>query len=192
MIQTKEQLKDYLSQDAAACYRKSIKTHGLRDELWKFQRAMRIAEYYANRSEESIIYKPAAVISRQRFAHLSVKLGFSIPYKNVGKGFSIAHYGLLVINGNTLIGENCRIQEGVCIGATNGSDKAPRIGNNVFIGSGAKIIGDIEIADDVAIGAGAVVLKSITEPGTTWAGVPAIKISNNNSHSNLSPLLNLD
>ena len=192
MIQTKEQLKDYLSQDAAACYRKSIKTHGLRDELWKFQRAMRIAEYYANRSEESIIYKPAAVISRQRFAHLSVKLGFSIPYKNVGKGFSIAHYGLLVINGNTLIGENCRIQEGVCIGATNGSDKAPRIGNNVFIGSGAKIIGDIVIADDVAIGAGAVVLKSITEPGTTWAGVPAIKISNNNSHSNLSPLLNLD
>lgn len=192
MIQAKEQLLIYLTQDAAANYRKSIKAHGFRDDIWKWQRAMRYAEFWANQAKKSLIYKPAAIISRQWFAHLSVKLGFSTPYKNIGKGFSVAHYGLLVINGNTLIGENCRIQEGVCIGATNGSDKAPRIGNNVFIGSGAKIIGDIEIADDVAIGAGAVVVKSIIEPGTTWAGVPARKISNNNSHSNLSPLLNLD
>lgn len=192
MIDSRKQLMDYLEQDAAASYRRSIKAHGLRDDIWKFQRSMRYAEYYANRAKKSPLYKPAAVISRQRFARLSVKLGFSIPYTNIGKGFSIAHYGLLVINGNTVIGENCRIQEGICIGTTNGSDKAPRIGNNVFIGSGAKIIGDIEIADDVAIGAGAVVVKSITEPGTTWAGVPARKVSNTNSHSNLSPLLNLD
>ena len=91
-----------------------------------------------------------------------------------------------------MIGENVCVQEGVCIETTNGSDKAPRIGNNVFIGSGAKIIGDIEVANDVAIGAGAVVVKSITETGTTWAGVPARKISNDNSHSNLSSYLNLD
>lgn len=192
MIETKDQLIEYLSRDAAASFRKTIRSHGLRDDIWRCQRAMRFAEYYANRAKSNSIYKPAAILSRQWFAHLSVKLGFSIPYRNIDKGFSIAHYGLLVINGNTVIGENCRIQEGVCIGSTNGSDKAPRIGNNVFIGSGAKIIGDIEIADDVAIGAGAVVIKSITEPGTTWAGVPAKKVSDCNSHSNLSPLLRLD
>ena len=83
------------------------------------------------------------------------------------------------------VGKNCRIQEGVNIGATNGSNLAPQIGDNVFIGTGAKIIGDITIADDVAIGANAVVVKSITERGCTYAGVPAKKISSNNSHSNL-------
>ena len=191
MIETKQQLREYLRQDAAASYRKSIKPHGLRDDIWKFQLTMRYAEYYRNRSRNNILFRPAAVLSRIRFARLSVKLGFSIPYCNIGKGFSVAHYGLLVINGNAVIGENCRIQEGVCIGSTNGSDRAPRIGNNVFIGSGAKIIGDIEIADDVAIGAGAVVVKSITEAGTTWAGNPARKISENDSHCNLCPALKL-
>ncbi len=192
MIQSRDQLKEYLEKDAAASYRKTSKAHGLRDDIWKWQRAMRYAEYYGNRAGRNPIYKPAAILCCARFARLSVKLGFSTPYKNIGKGFSVAHYGLLVINGNTLIGENCRLHEGVCIGTTNGSDRAPRIGNNVFIGSGAKIIGDIEIADDVAIGAGSVVVKSILEPGTTWAGVPAKKVSDRNSHNNLSPLLNLD
>ena len=59
----------------------------------------------------------------------------------------------------------------------------------MFLGSGAKVIGDIQIADDVAIGANAVVVRSITEPGTTWAGVPARKISGKSSHENLNPRL---
>ena len=84
---------------------------------------------------------------------------------------------------------NCRIHEGVTIGSTSGSKQAAIIGNNVFIGSGAKIIGAITIADDVAIGANAVVVKDILEPGTTWAGNPARKISDRNSHSNLAPKL---
>ena len=73
----------------------------------------------------------------------------------------------------------------VCIGATNGSEKAPVIGDNCFLGTGAKVIGEITIADNVAIGANAVVCKSIEEPGTTWGGVPAKKISENSSRSNL-------
>jgi serine O-acetyltransferase len=60
-------------------------------------------------------------------------------------------------------------------------DKAPKIGNNVFIGPGAKIFGDIEIADNVAIGVNSVVNKSFLEPGITIAGIPAKKISNQGS-----------
>lgn len=105
----------------------------------------------------------------------------------IGKGLSLPHKGTIVINTTAQIGENCRIHEGVTIGSTNGSKIAATIGNNVFIGSGAKIIGDIHIADDVAIGANAVVVKSIYESGTTWAGNPARKVSDNNSHSNLAP-----
>ena len=123
------------------------------------------------------------------FHKYSVKLGFSIPLNVFGPGLSIAHYGTIVVSDAAKVGKNCRLQEGVNIGATNGSAKAPQIGNNVFIGTGAKIIGDITIADDVAIGANAVVVKSITETGVTYGGVPAKKISSNNSHSNLAPQL---
>ena len=106
-----------------------------------------------------------------------------------GPGLSIAHYGTIVVSTAARVGKNCRLHEGVNIGATNGSSRAPQIGDNVFIGTGAKIIGDITIADDVAIGANAVVVKSIQEQGITVGGVPAKKISVNNSHSNLAPQL---
>lgn len=75
------------------------------------------------------------------------------------------------------------------IGATGGSHEAAVIGDNCYFGSGAKVIGAVCIADDVAVGANAVVTKDITEPGTTWAGAPARKISEHNSHSNLCPAL---
>ena len=105
------------------------------------------------------------------------------------EGLSIAHYGCIVVNGNARIGKNCRIQECVTIGATNGQEDAPLIGDNCFIGSGAKIIGRIRIPDDVCIGAGSVVVKDIDEKGITVAGIPAKKISYNSSRLNLNPAL---
>lgn len=99
-----------------------------------------------------------------------MKLGFSIPINVFNKGLSIAHYGSIVVNSKAVIGENCRIQENVTIGATGGSIKAPQLGNNIFIGSGARIIGDITVADNIAIGANAVVTKSFTENDITLGG----------------------
>jgi serine O-acetyltransferase len=71
----------------------------------------------------------------------------------------------------------------VTIGAQGSYDTsgAPQIGNRVYIGSGARVIGNIKIADDVVIGANAVVTKDILESGTTWAGIPARKIANKGS-----------
>ena len=191
MIQTKSDLKYYLEQDAVALRcetRKRPKLFG--DEIWKFQRILRRAEYYNNLYHNSKPYLLCHFIWYKLLLHkYSIKLGFSIPLNTFGPGLSIAHYGTIVVNSAAKVGKNCRLQEGVNIGATNGSTLAPKIGDNVFIGTGAKIIGDISIADDVAIGANAVVVKSILEPGVTYAGVPAKKISSNNSHSNLAPKL---
>ena len=191
MITTREELNYFLAQDAIAL-RCDKKKHPklFADEVWKFQIALRRTEYYHN------LYR----VSKKQYIllyawhwfwyhKLSVKLGFSIPLNVFGPGLSIAHYGTIVVSNAAKVGKNCRLQEGVNIGATNGSEKAPQIGDNVFIGTGAKIIGDICIADDVAIGANAVVVKSITEKGVTYAGVPAKKISANNSHSNLAASL---
>ena len=106
---------------------------------------------------------------------MSLKLGFSIPINVFGPGLSIAHYGTIVVNPTARIGKNCRIHEGVTIGATNGDTRSALIGDNVFIGSGAKVIGNICIAPDVAIAANAVVVTNIQEAGTTWGGYPQKK-----------------
>ena len=85
-----------------------------------------------------------------------------------------------------MIGANCRIHEGVTIGATNGASDVAHIGDNVFIGSGAKIIGGVKISSNVAVAANAVVVNDIiTEEGCTVGGVPARVISANTSHNNL-------
>ena len=187
MIKTRRELKYYLEQDAIALRceaRKRPKLFG--DEVWKFQILLRKTEYYNNMKTSRPYLLCHYLWYRFLFHKQSVKLGFSIPLNVFGPGLSIAHYGTIVVNSAAKVGKNCRLQEGVNIGATNSSNLAPQIGDNVFIGTGAKIIGDISIANDVAIGANAVVVKSITESGVTYGGVPAKKISSNNSHSNLA------
>ena len=123
---------------------------------------------------------------------LSVKLGFSIPLNVFGPGLAIVHRGTIVIAGKAKIGSNCRIHEGVTIGSTNGSSQAAIIGDNVFISSGAKIIGDISISNNVTIAANAVVVKDIiSEYGCTVGGIPAKVISSNTSRLNLCPATEL-
>ena len=104
----------------------------------------------------------------------------------VGPGIHIVH-GKVVINAFSKIGCNCKILSDVTIGVSGrkGLKGAPIIGNNVFIGTGAKIIGNVIISDNVVIGANAVVTKSILEPGITVAGIPAKKICDTGSEAYL-------
>ncbi len=114
------------------------------------------------------------IILRWRLRKIQLKLGFSIPLNVFGKGLSIPHYGLIVINPATRIGDNCRVHVGVNIGASGGSLHAPVIGDNVYIGPGAIIFGDIKIADNVTIAANATVNRSIEEANVMVAGTPAV------------------
>jgi len=112
---------------------------------------------------------------------MSIHLGFTIPLNVFGPGLCIAHRGTIVVNKDTRVGENCRIHACTNIGSNRGGVSAPQIGNNVYIGPGAKIFGDIRIADNIAIGANSVVNKSFYEKGISVAGVPAKKINNKGS-----------
>lgn len=184
MIQNKEDLKFYLEQDRKALGIKRKRPKLIGDDIWKFQRLLRKREYIENqpRWKHIIAYLIYKILYHKR----QIKLGFSIPLNTFGPGLAIVHYGTIVVAGNAKIGKNCRIHEGVTIGATNGSDKAANIGDNVFIGSGAKIIGDVTISSNVAIAANAVVVSDvISETGSTVGGVPARIISNNDSSSNI-------
>ena len=153
------------------------------DEIWKFQRSLRRLEYYTNALGGNFLRR---LFEKYRFHQLSLKLGFSIPINVFGPGLAIVHYGSIVVSSGAKVGANCRIHEGVTIGDTNGSSKAAIIGDNVFIGSGAKIIGEVNISSNVAIAANAVVVNDIVcNDGCTVGGVPAKVISNNNSSSNI-------
>tara|TARA_R110002051_G_scaffold313322_3_gene389312 strand:+ start:3030 stop:3455 length:426 start_codon:yes stop_codon:yes gene_type:complete len=98
----------------------------------------------------------------------------SIPYQCViGKGTRFAYGGIgVIIHKDSVIKENVLIGSGVVIGGKEGSVNVPIIGNNVKIATGAKILGDISIGDNVIIGANAVVLKSIPDNAVV-AGIPA-------------------
>ncbi len=109
----------------------------------------------------------------------SIRFGIQIPVgTNIGKGFYIGHFGNIVINGQTVIGENCNISQGVTIGqSSRGKNKGyPTIGDNCYIGPGAKIIGNITIGNNVAIGANAVVTNDV-ENNAVVVGIPAKTIS---------------
>ena len=189
MIKSREDLLYQLNEDKKALEKTKKGPQmlaGESDLIQKFEITLRKSEYYTNCKRRSLGYYYKYKLSR-----LSIKLGYSIPSNMFGEGLAIAHIGTIVVNGYTKVGKNCRIQTGVTLGATNGTNDSPIIGDNVFLGDGAKVIGGISIADDVCIGANAVVVKSINEAGTTWAGVPARKVSEKNSHNNLSKLLEL-
>ena len=91
-------------------------------------------------------------------------------YTEIGGGLYLPH-GNVVVDGLVSIGRNCVIAPWVTIG-TNGSVAGPQIGDNVFIGTGAKVLGGIQIGDRVKVGANAVVLHD-GPSDTTVVGIPA-------------------
>ena len=93
-------------------------------------------------------------------------------------GLRINHYGLIVVNSEAKIGEWCDIHQGVNIGQNIEKGSVPILGNNIWIGPGAKIFGKIMIGDNTMIGANAVVSKSFEEGNCRIAGNPAKVISN--------------
>lgn len=102
------------------------------------------------------------------------------PGATIGKGLLIDHGSGVVIGETTVIGDDCTIYQGVTLGGT-GKDKGkrhPTLGNNVMVGSGAKILGPFTVGDNSRIAANAVVLEEIPIDSTA-VGVPARIVKRN-------------
>jgi serine O-acetyltransferase len=143
------------------------------DLIWRYQYMLRLLEHF-EAQPGGLLIRLAKLWCYFRFRRLGIRLGFSIPTNVFGPGLSIAHRGTIVVNKGAKVGSNCRIHVCVNIGTAAGEEvAAPIIGDNVYIGPGAKIFGPIRIADGCAIGANAVVNKSFEKPNRLLAGVPA-------------------
>lgn len=102
------------------------------------------------------------------------------PGATIGRRFFIDHGTGVVIGETSVIGDDVTIYQGVTLGGT-GKDigkRHPTIGNNVVIGSGAKVLGPFKVGDNSKIAAGAVVLNEIP-PNSTAVGVPARVVRSN-------------
>ena len=180
MITSKREYEYYLEADRIALDRKkkggvigTMNHFFFPDYIWLFQKRLRKFEFLLN-TQSTIYSKARCKIAYWRYRRLGVRLGFTIPPNVFGPGLSIAHQGTIVVNTGARVGANCRLHVDINIGTAAGfENKAPQIGNNVYIGPGAKIFGAIQIADNVAIGANAVVNKTFGESGVVIGGVPA-------------------
>lgn len=143
---------------------------------FKYTFFLRLKKYLG---KKGIIMKPLYYLIAIMLLRYSHRIGISIPHQvEIGPGFFIDHYGTIFINSAAKIGRNCSISQGVTIGLANrGKNKGvATLGDDIYIGPGAKIVGAVKIGNNVAIGANCVVTKDIPD-NTVVGGVPAKVIS---------------
>jgi len=173
MIHSKEDLKRYLDIEEKKYHKKWYYDLPVmmteQQILYKHAKFLRKAEYAANNRKLSRVWHLF------RLLRIQTRYGISIPLNVLEEGFEMAHLGSVIINAGAHIGKNAKLHPGVCVGANR--DMAPRIGDNVYLGPGAKVFGDIVLANDIQVGANAVVTKSCTKDGAILVGVPAKDVS---------------
>ncbi len=156
----------------------------LKYEIFKYICLLRKYEYFCTKrdSVSGLLFSKYWVLKvkfcDRKKNKLGKELGFEITPGYTGKNLLIYHQNV-IINGH--IGDHCILHGNNVIGnkKTGAKSEIPTLGNNVDVGVGAIVIGNVKIADNCIIGAGAVVTKSFLSPGTIIAGVPAKEIGAN-------------
>lgn len=126
---------------------------------------------------------PLYVLTLVFYRHYTYRFGILLHYRaDIGEGLYIGHFGGIIVSEKAKIGRNCNLSHGVTIGQANRGKREgfPTIGDRVYIGPGAKIIGRVYVGNDVAIGANAVVVDDVPANAVV-AGIPAEVISMNGS-----------
>ncbi len=137
---------------------------------------MRTCAYLKSHSTFRLLLFPLAWLILR---HYEYKYGISISYRTqIGSGLYIGHFGCIVVNPKAIIGKNCNLSQQIVLGKTNRGVREgyPVIGDNVYIGPGGKVIGNVTVGNNVAIGANCVVTKNIPD-NSVVVGIPGKIIS---------------
>ena len=162
--QLKEELDSIMERDPAA--RSRLEVYFLYSGF-KAVRSYRRANWFYRHNHKFI----ARWISQRARRRTGIEIH---PGATIGKGLFIDHGMGVVIGETTEIGDNCTLYQCVTLGGTGKEHgkRHPTLGNNVMVGSGAKILGPFKVGDNARVAAGAVVLDEVP-PNSTAVGVPA-------------------
>lgn len=144
---------------------------------WKYAKRMRKTCFYYGKRRSNPYYAMMYMLSSRCMNILGRKLGIEAGENVFDEGLVIYHTQGIVVNGNAKVGKNCHLYGNNCIGNNGISPACPTLGDDVRVCVGAKIIGDVHIADHVIVAAGAVVVNSCDIENAVLAGVPAHVIS---------------
>ena len=182
MIKSKQELRFYLKEDAKANFMEGVPfwkyclkllSGSESAHVYKYLKCLRYCEYHNN--NKGFLHFTLYNIYKIRLHRLGFKYNLRIPINVCGYGLSLYHFaggGGCLVNAKN-VGNYCHLQTGVLLGNSHHSEEnKPKIGNNVEFGPGAKVLGHVEIGDNVFILANSVVTKNI--PANTIAGgIPA-------------------
>ena len=180
MINSKNELNNFIEKEKKIYinlgYKNFFKTKITNSEIgyiYSYIKLLRYDEYYEN-CKKSIFSKIIQGFIRRKRNKLGLILGINIPINTCDIGLTIYHSNGIIINSKSKIGKNCKFHGDNCIGNDGINDNiVPILGDNIDIGIGAKIIGDVLIENNVIVGANAVVLKGKYSSNSILVGMPA-------------------
>lgn len=141
----------------------------------------RIAHFFYNNIKWKFFRIPVLFFTLLWQKYIEICTGISIPASaRIGHSFYIGHFGGIIINANAIIGNNCNISQGVTIGVSGNEEQrgVPVLGDEIYIGANAVIVGKINIGNNVLVGGCSLVNSSFPDDSVVL-GVPAVLISNN-------------
>ena len=176
MINSIEKLHSYKTEDLKRYgnHKPTFKDLILHNESWyiyQYIKHLRYVEYYRNTKKSKILF----LYHFFKYKRLGFKLKITIYPNTVGPGFRIYHVGDFIhVKPTCRIGRNCTILPGVVFGNKyEQADNAPVVvGDNCYLGLGAKIFGSVKIGNNLTIGANSVVTKDIPDNAIV-GGIPA-------------------
>lgn len=181
MIENKKDLKRFLKIERMTYKKigyvnifKSILNQSEIGYIYRYVKLLRMDEYYSN-TKKGLYGKLKKAIIRRKRNIIGLKLGINIPINTFDIGLTIYHANGIIVNSKVEIGKYCKLHGNNCIGNDGkNNDLVPIIKDNVDIGVGAKIIGEVYIGNNTNIGANAVVLKGCYKDGAVLVGIPAV------------------
>ena len=118
------------------------------------------------KSPRWVVRKPASVVALLAMKFMEITTGIMLPVKaEIGPGLYLPHHGTIIINRCAVIGSNVTLMHDTTLGNSGRwdsiDDQAPTLGDRVYLGAGACVLGKVHIGDDATIGANAAVTKSL-------------------------------